>query len=74
MQHLSRRGILAGSAALALARPAIAQGAPIKIGLMLPFSGTFAALGENIAAAFEMYLLKCICRSGTAGWAAARSR
>jgi branched-chain amino acid transport system substrate-binding protein len=56
MQHLSRRGILAGTAALALARPAIAQGAPIRIGLMLPFSGTFAALGENIASAFELYL------------------
>jgi branched-chain amino acid transport system substrate-binding protein len=54
MQHISRRGILAGATALALARPAIAQGAPIKIGLMLPFSGTFAALGENIAAAFEL--------------------
>ena len=37
-------------------RPAIAQGAPLKIGLMLPFSGTFAALGENIAAAFELCL------------------
>ena len=39
MQHISRRGILAGTAALALARPAIAQGAPIKIGLMLPGVG-----------------------------------
>ena len=56
MQQISRRGILAGTAALALARPAIAQGAPIKVGLMLPFSGTFAALGENIAAAFELYV------------------
>jgi branched-chain amino acid transport system substrate-binding protein len=56
---LSRRHLLAGAAALAaapLARPAFAQGAPIRIGLMLPFSGTFASLGENIAAAFEMYL------------------
>ncbi|WP_237214460.1 ABC transporter substrate-binding protein [Falsiroseomonas oryziterrae] len=56
---LSRRSLLAGTAALAaapLARPALAQGAPARIGLMLPFSGTFASLGENIAAAFEMYL------------------
>lgn len=55
----SRRQLLVGAAALAaapLARPALAQGAPVKIGLMLPFSGTFASLGENIAAAFEMYL------------------
>src|ERR671916_2194410 len=29
---------------------------PLRVGLMLPFSGTFAALGENIAAAFEMFL------------------
>ncbi len=39
-----------------LAKPAIAQGAPLRIGLMLPYSGTFAALGENITAAFEMHL------------------
>ena len=53
--HVSRRALLAGVAtAAALRRPAIAQTAPLKVGLMLPFSGTFAALGENIAAAFEM--------------------
>ena len=34
-----------------LARPAIAQGAPLTLGLMLPYSGTFAALGENIVVA-----------------------
>jgi hypothetical protein len=28
----------------------------LKVGLMLPFSGTFAGLGENIAAAFELYI------------------
>ena len=56
MHDISRRGLLAGAAALTLGRPAIAQGAPLKIGLMLPFSGTFAALGENIAAAFELCL------------------
>lgn len=57
---LSRRGLVASTAALAatggLARPAIAQGAALKVGLMLPFSGTFAALGENIAAAVELFL------------------
>jgi branched-chain amino acid transport system substrate-binding protein len=61
MSHVSRRKILAGAvAAGALARPAIAQGAPLKIGLMLPFSGTFAALGENIASAFEL----CLAENG----------
>lgn len=58
---MSRRGLggLVAGAALAaggLARPAIAQGSPLRVGLMLPFSGTFAALGENIAAAVELHL------------------
>ncbi|MSP00548.1 MAG: ABC transporter permease [Acetobacteraceae bacterium] len=49
-------GALGGATATLLAAPAIAQGATLKIGLMLPFSGTFAALGEAIAAAFALYL------------------
>jgi branched-chain amino acid transport system substrate-binding protein len=58
---VTRRGLagLAAGVALAgsgLARPAIAQGAPLRLGLMLPFSGTFAGLGENIAAAVELYI------------------
>ena len=61
MTQLSRRTVLGGAlAAGALARPAIAQGAPLKVGLMLPFSGTFAALGENIAAAFQL----CLAENG----------
>ena len=61
MIRLTRRTVLSGAfAAGALARPAIAQGAPLKVGLMLPFSGTFAALGENIAAAFEL----CLAENG----------
>ncbi len=60
MPSMSRRRALstfAGAASAAvLARPAIAQGAPLKVGLMLPFSGTFAVLGENIAAAFDLCL------------------
>lgn len=55
-----RRGLLPLAAGIGLAAPlaapAIAQGAPLRIGLMLPFSGTFAALGENIAAAVELHL------------------
>ena len=56
---LTRRalgGLAAGAAVGALAWPALAQGAPLRIGLMLPYSGTFAQLGENITTAFEMYL------------------
>lgn len=57
MRHVSRRGMLAGAALTAgLGRPAIAQAAPLKVGMMLPFSGTYAALGENIAAGFELLI------------------
>ncbi len=55
----SRRQLIKGSAALAAASAvptgwAIAQAKPLKIGLMLPYSGTFAQLGENITHAIEM--------------------
>ena len=56
---LTRRGLgglALGAAAGTLARPALAQAAPLRVGLMLPYSGTFAQLGENITAAFEMHL------------------
>ena len=58
MRRRSLANIVVGTAVAAagLSRPAIAQGAPLRVGLMLPFSGTFAALGENIAAAFELHL------------------
>lgn len=58
-----RRAVLAGVGAM-LAAPALAQGAPLRLGLMLPFSGTFAALGENIAAAIELHLAE---RNGRMG-------
>lgn len=58
--NVSRRTFGAGMAALgaagALGRPAVAQGVALKVGLMLPFSGTYAALGDSIATAFELYL------------------
>ena len=56
MPRLSRRAALGGAGATLLAMPAIAQNKPLSVGLMLPFSGTFAGLGENIAAAFDMHL------------------
>ncbi len=63
---VTRRGFAAGLAAASalLARPALAQDAPLKVGLMLPFSGTFAALGENIAAAVALLIEQ---KGGTLG-------
>ena len=56
---LSRRGVIKGGTALAAATAvpvgwAIAQAKPLKVGLMLPYSGTFAKLGENINFAIEV--------------------
>ena len=59
---LSRRRLLtlagagAASLTLPLARPAIAQARPIKVGLLLPYSGTYAQLGEAITRAMELYV------------------
>jgi branched-chain amino acid transport system substrate-binding protein len=50
--------IALAAAALAggLANPVAAQPAPLKVGLMLPATGTFAALGENIERGFKLYV------------------
>jgi len=59
---VSRRRVLqiagasAAAAAFPFARPAIAQGAPLKVGLLLPYSGTFAALGDAITNAMDLYV------------------
>ncbi len=58
---VSRRRVLQGGAALTAAATvptgwAIAQAKPLKVGLMLPYSGTFAKLGENITIAVEMVI------------------
>ena len=57
----SRRTVIARGAALAAASTiptgwAIAQAKPLKVGLMLPYSGTFAKLGENITLAIEVLI------------------
>jgi branched-chain amino acid transport system substrate-binding protein len=58
---LNRRGFLMGSTGFLTAAsvfrfpaPAIAQGAPLKVGLMLPYSGTFAKLGKFIDDGFRL--------------------
>jgi len=40
--------------ALSVAPAATAQTAPLKVGLMLPFTGTYAALGDNIEKGFKL--------------------
>jgi branched-chain amino acid transport system substrate-binding protein len=56
-----RRAVLTGLAAAAgaafvPARFAIGQQAKVKLGLMLPYSGTYALLGKNIDDAFRLYI------------------
>jgi branched-chain amino acid transport system substrate-binding protein len=60
---MTRRHVLqggAGAAAFAvlpsLPKPALAQAAPLKIGFMLPYTGTFAKLGQFIDGAFRLYV------------------
>src|SRR3954454_2972356 len=60
-RRLSRRSVIEGGVAIAAAstiptRWAIAQAKPLKVGLMLPYSGTFAKLGENITFAIEVLI------------------
>jgi len=63
MLPVSRRALLtgaAGAATLAVApglrSPAIAQNAPLKVGLMLPYTGTYAKLGKFIDDGFRLYV------------------
>lgn len=59
---VSRRGVLQGAAAIGLAsaagfvpsRFAIGQTAKVKVGIMLPYSGTYAGLGEAITNGMKM--------------------
>ena len=57
---LTRRAIMTGAAGFAagslVRSPAIAQGAPIKVGLMLPYTGTYAKLGQFIDNGFRLYV------------------
>lgn len=58
----SRRRFLAGAAAVTAAgfvptRFAIGNQAPVKVGLMLPYTGVYAQLGENITSGLTMSLV-----------------
>lgn len=65
----SRRTVLAGLGAAAAAsflpaRFAIGQQAKIKLGLMLPYTGTYAALGKNIDEALRLAIAEAGGRLG----------
>src|ERR1700681_4462981 len=60
---VTRRALLsgaAGAATLALASPfrstTLAQSAPLKVGMMLPYTGTYAKLGQFIDDGFKLYV------------------
>jgi len=46
------------SVAAPFVRPSYAQTGPLKLGLMLPYSGTYATLGEAITRGIELYVAK----------------
>lgn len=59
----TRRALLSGAASAAalvampsLRRSAFAQGAPLKVGMMLPYTGTYAKLGQFIDDGFRLYV------------------
>ncbi len=58
MNRTSTIAALAAAALLASAAsvPASAQAPKLKVGFMLPYSGTYAALGDNIDKGFRLYL------------------
>lgn len=63
LRPLSRRALLSGAAGAAsvvavpaLRSPAIAQNAPLKVGFMLPYTGTYAKLGQFIDDGFRLYV------------------
>src|SRR3546814_430826 len=54
MHHALNRALLAG--ALALIAGSAAAADEIKVGFMLPYSGTYAALGATIENGFKLYV------------------
>jgi len=48
--------VAAASSAVLLSTSAVAQSPKLKVGLMLPYTGTFAALGVAIENGFRLYV------------------
>ena len=55
-KRLPLAALLAAAAAALMSASATAQSAKLKVGLMLPYTGTFAALGVAIENGFRLYL------------------
>ena len=61
-RYITRREFIRSAAGFALAASPVgapfvhAQSAPLKVGLMLPYTGTYAALGNAITNAFKLYV------------------
>lgn len=49
-------GLVAATSTLKFPTPAIAQAAPLRVGFMLPYSGTFAKLGKFIDDGFRLFV------------------
>ncbi|MGE5115547.1 MAG: ABC transporter substrate-binding protein [Betaproteobacteria bacterium] len=57
MKRITRRTFAAAIAAFGLGAAAQAQtSAPIKVGFMLPYTGTYASLGNMIESGFKLYV------------------
>ena len=61
-----RAAMLAG-AACATAIPAFAQDGPIKVGVLAPFTGPFAAIGQNVKTSLEMRAAELNAAGGILG-------
>jgi branched-chain amino acid transport system substrate-binding protein len=53
---MKRRTLVAALAAAAVTMPAFAQSPKLKVGFMLPYSGTYAALGDAIEKGFRLHV------------------
>lgn len=61
--NLTRRTVATGLVTVTFA-PRARAAEPVRVGLMLPYSGTYAKLGDSITQGFEMFLAE---RGGTLG-------
>src|SRR5215813_5445369 len=56
--------VLATIAALLAWRPSLGQAPPIKLGLLFPYTGPIASVGQDATRGFELHLAKLGNRAG----------